>query len=163
MPLKKLEGRILIEATKVGLLPEEKKEFSKGTMRLLLNVVTFLMIFLFDRLIYETLSIVARHSYIEYTQKGEYSAPAFRCIVLGWPVWSFKHRNRKTDTALFIRLCTVLAAVLEGGENYNEKVVRMLKDVLNIGHNRKLLGRVPGAMHTAHVSTIIYLVDKINK
>ncbi|XP_055336051.1 protein sneaky-like isoform X2 [Paramacrobiotus metropolitanus] len=70
VPLKKLEGKVLIESTKWKLLPEEKQEFSKGSMRLAINAITFCVIFLFDRLIYEILSIVARHSYIVYTQKG---------------------------------------------------------------------------------------------
>ncbi|GAV02494.1 hypothetical protein RvY_13053-1 [Ramazzottius varieornatus] len=70
VPLKKLESRILIEPTAWRLLPAEKQKFSKGTVKLVINSLLFVLIFIFDHLIFAILDIVTRHSYVVYAQKG---------------------------------------------------------------------------------------------
>ena len=65
-----METKLVIEPLSRKLLPAEVKKFAKGTLHLLINIIGFILIFVFDRLIYEILTIVAKHSYIVYTQKG---------------------------------------------------------------------------------------------
>lgn len=74
LPLKKTERLkiILDPLTSFTILPAEKMEITGQTVRLLFEIITAVIILLFDRLFYEILDLIRRHARIDYTQVGHH-------------------------------------------------------------------------------------------
>lgn len=68
LPLKKIERSQFVDP--YSLLPDkiERKNLTSQTMKLLLEIISVTTFILLDRLFFEALDLVRRHSYIKYTQ-----------------------------------------------------------------------------------------------
>lgn len=72
LPLKKIEGRRIIDPMSWRPLKHERQKLLKASIILLLEMITATVLVLLDRLFYEALDIVKRHAKITYTQTGKH-------------------------------------------------------------------------------------------
>ncbi|XP_013381102.2 E3 ubiquitin-protein ligase DCST1 [Lingula anatina] len=72
LPLKRVEKKERVEPQNVKLMGPEKAKLGKSTFVLFVRLITAGIIIFVDRLVYEVLAIISRHSKIEYHQSGEH-------------------------------------------------------------------------------------------
>lgn len=94
LPLKKSERRSFVDPYRIKQSKLEKKNLIGQTVKLILEMITATAFVLLDKLFFETLDLVRRHAYLEYTQVEVYTFSFIDLIPILKP--NLRHRQVTT-------------------------------------------------------------------